>query len=61
MSIDTLVKISKSMHLPYEYILFGTGYEPKSLEPVIELLNRCDERELKLAKKVLKLFLMNVD
>lgn len=25
MSIDTLVKLSRSMHLPMEYILFGEG------------------------------------
>ena len=28
MSIDTLIKISRAMHLPMEYILFGNGYEP---------------------------------
>ena len=61
MSIDTLVKLSRSMHLPLEYILFGTDYKPGNPDPVIELLNNCDEREIKLAKKVLKLFLMKND
>ena len=28
MSIDTLIKLSRSMHLPMEYILFGDGYQP---------------------------------
>lgn len=28
MSIDTLIKLSRSMHLPMEYILFGKGYRP---------------------------------
>lgn len=27
MSIDTLVKLSRSMHLPMEYILFGEGMD----------------------------------
>lgn len=58
MSIDTLVKLSQSMHLPMEYILFGTGYEPGDASPVIDLLRRCSPRELSLAEDVLKLFLM---
>jgi len=58
MSIDTLIKISRSMHLSLEYILFGTNHEPGNPDPVIALLNNCNDRELKLAKKVLKLFLM---
>ena len=51
MSIDTLVKLSRSMHLPMEYILFGEGEG-------LDLLRRCTPRELKLAEEVLKLFLM---
>ena len=58
MSIDTLIKLSHSMHLPMEYILFGTGYEPGDVTPVVDLLGRCTPRELKLAEEVLKLFLM---
>ena len=61
MSIDTLIKVSRAMHLPLEYILFGTGYRPGNPDPIIELLRNCDEREIKLAKKVLKLFLMKAD
>ena len=58
MSIDTLVKLSKAMHLPMEYILFGSGYEPGDSSAMVEFLNRCTPRELKLAEDVLKLFLM---
>lgn len=58
MSIDTLIKISGAMHLPMEYILFGTGYEPGDASAVQQLLSQCNERELKLAEEVLKLFLM---
>ena len=28
MSIDTLIKLSRSMHLPMDYIINGFGYEP---------------------------------
>ena len=61
MSIDTLIKLSRSMHLPMEYILFGEGYEPGAPSPIISLLQRCTPRELKLAEDVLKLFLMKME
>ena len=57
MSIDTLIKVSHTAHLPMEYILFGTGYEPASPDAVIDMLHQCSERELELAKKMLILFL----
>ncbi len=58
MSIDTLIKLSSSMHLPMEYILLGGGYEHGDASPVIDLLSNCTPRELALAEDVLKLFLM---
>ena len=61
MSIDTLIKLSRSMHLPMEYILFGTGYEPGDSSAVLDLLQRCTPRELKLAEEMLKLFLMRIE
>ena len=60
MSVDTLVKLSRSMHLPMEYILFGDGYEPSDASAVIDLLRRCTPRELSLAEEMLKLFLMKL-
>jgi transcriptional regulator with XRE-family HTH domain len=61
MSIDTLIKIATAMKLPMEYILFGTGYERGNSAPIIDLLNNCNERELRLAEQLLKLFLMKRD
>lgn len=61
MSIDTLIKISKAMKLPMEYILFGDADKKGNPDPVIEMLSGCTERELQLAEKVLKLFLMKID
>lgn len=60
MSLDTLLKISKALHVDMEYILLGTVStdNSKALEPVLELLHNCSARELKLAYEVLKLFLM---
>lgn len=59
MSIDTLIKISRSMHLPMEYILFGTDFQLGDTSGVEALLARCTPRELKLAEEVLKLFLLH--
>lgn len=61
MSIDTLIKLSRSMHLPMDYIITGSGYEPGDVSGVQGLLSRCTSRELKLAEEVLKLFLMKAD
>lgn len=61
MSIDTLAKLSKSMHLSTDYILFGDERKPGDPSDVFSLLNDCTDRELKLAKEVLKLFLMKND
>ena len=61
MSIDTLIKLSHSMHLPMEYILFGTNWEPGDPSDVLYLLKDCTARELELAKDVLRLFLMKND
>lgn len=61
MSIDTLIKLSQSMHLPMEYILFGTGWEAGDPSDVLSLLKDCTNRELELAKDILKLFLMKND
>lgn len=60
MSVDTLIKLSRSMHLPMEYILFGEGYTSGDPSPVIDLLQHCTPRELSLAENMLKLFLMKV-
>ena len=61
MSIDTLVKLSKALHLPMEYILLGTNYEPIDPDPVINLIRNSTPRQIKLLENVVKLFLMKVD
>ena len=61
MSIDTLIKVARTSHLPMEYILFGQGDEPADPSPVQALLDRCTPRELRLAEKVLQLFLLRGD
>ena len=61
MSVDTLIKLSRSMHLPMEYILLGEGYEPGDPSALVDLLSRSSPRQQRLAEEVWKLFLMFVD
>lgn len=61
MSIDTLIKVSRTSRLSMEYILFGQESEAPDLTPIQALLARCTPRELRLAEQVLKLFLLRGD
>ena len=61
MSIDTLIKVARTSRLSLEYILFGEGDEEPDPAPVQLLLSRCTPRELRLAEKVLQLFLLRGD
>ena len=58
MSIDTLIKLSSSMHMSMDYIVMGEQEEHGDISAVQELLQHCTPRELKLAEEILKIFLM---
>lgn len=61
MSIDTLIKVSRTSRLSMEYILFGQEEGHADPAPIEALLSSCSPRELRLAEKVLKLFLLRGD
>jgi len=61
MSVDTLIKVSRASRLSMEYILFGEESGEGDSAPVQALLDRCTPRELRLAEKVLQLFLLRGD
>jgi len=61
MSIDTLIKVARTSRLPLEYLLFGQPPETPDLTPLQILLARCTPRELRLAERVLQLFLLRSD
>ena len=61
MSIDPLIKVSRTSQLSMEYILFGKTDEPSDLSSIESLLSHCSPRELQLAEKVLQLFLLRGD
>ncbi len=58
MSIDTLIKLSKSMNVTMEYLIFGEKEYESDVSGIEKLLENRTERELKLCEEVLKLFLM---
>ncbi len=52
MSIDTLIKVSRTSRLSMEYILFGEEQDrPADQTSLQALLDRCSPRELRLAKR----------
>lgn len=61
MSIDTLIKVSRTSRLSMEYILFGTERAEPDLTSLQALLAACSPQELRLAEKVLQLFLLRSD
>jgi transcriptional regulator with XRE-family HTH domain len=61
MSIDTLIKVARTSQLSMEYILFGQEEESPDLSSIESMLSRCSPRELRLAEKVLQLFLLRSD
>ena len=58
MSLDTLIRVSKTSRLSMEYILLGEDSQAQDLSSIHALLSRCTPRELRLAEKVLQLFLL---
>ena len=60
MSVSTLCKISKTLRLSVDYILFGSK-ELTSAEPLTLILNRCSDSERIYAEQLLKIFVMAMD
>ena len=61
MSVDTLIKLSRTSRLSMEYILLGDVPQEQDLTPLQAMLAHCTPRELHLAEKVLQLFLLRGD
>ena len=55
------MKVARTSRLSMEYILFGDETGEPDLSPIQILLNGCTPRELRLAEKVLQLFLLRGD
>lgn len=57
MSVPTLCKISKILHLKTDYILFGET-EHADVDPLLWLLESCSDTERFYAEQLLKTFLL---
>ena len=60
MSVPTLCKISQTLHLSADYILFGNA-ETGDSESFSLMLNHCSDAERKYAEQLLKTFVMAMD
>lgn len=61
MSIDTLIKVSRTSHLSMEEVLFGETAGGGDATALQRMLAHCTPRELALAEQVLQLFLLRGD
>lgn len=61
MSIDTLLRVSRTSHLSMDQILLGAPPEYGDPSSLRFLLSRCTPRELELVEKLLQLFLLRGD
>ena len=55
MSLSALVKISSSLHVPTDYLIFGEGNDNR--DHIITLLNRCTKRELVIIEEMIKILI----
>lgn len=60
MSVPTLCKISKVLHLSADYILFGQ-LEQTPVDSFSLMLNRCTDTERTYAEQLIKTFVMAMD
>ena len=58
MSLDTLVKISDHLHIPTDYLIYGSAPDmEKELSRISALLSKCSKNELSLIENMIKLIL----
>lgn len=58
MSLDTLVKVSDYLHIPTDYLIYGSTPEnEREKNRIITLLNKCSKKELSLIENIIKLIL----
>ena len=60
MSITTLCRLSKTLSLSVNYILFGTD-EKTGDTPVIRMLRQCPEDKVVYLEEIVKAFLMALE
>lgn len=60
MSVDTLSKMSKVLHVPVDYIVNGATHN-NDVSPIIVMLESCDEKKLQYLEDMIKTFIKAMD
>ncbi len=60
MSVNTLCKISDSLHVPVDYILFGSVADRNNLKPLISLIETCPQDQLEHLEQIVSHFVQAV-
>lgn len=53
MSLNTLYKLSDSLHIPTDYILFGSEVRPDNLDSVIGIIRTCPPDKLQHLEQII--------
>lgn len=60
MSVNTLCKISSSLHVPVDYILFGPVSENQELQPIKGVLETCPPNKLEHLEQIISHYIQAV-
>lgn len=61
MSLKTFVRIADSLHASTDCLIYGTNeHKDTDKTGILELIQKCNDRELKLAEEILKLLVTYV-
>lgn len=60
MSVSTLIRISRTLKLPTDYILFGTA-SVGAVTPTVLMLQNCEPSALPYIEDIIKTFLLAMD
>lgn len=60
MSLNTLCKLSDSLHVSTDYILFGTTSETDELHPIISLIKTCPKNDLSHLEQIISHYIQAV-
>jgi len=62
MSLSSLVKVSKCLHVSTDYLIFGKNTKnDDSKNRIVSLLNRCTSKQLMLVEEMIKVLISYVD
>lgn len=60
MSVNTLCKLSDSLHVPVDYILFGPTSEKNELDSIIGILGMCPDNKLEHLEQIISHYVQAV-